>query len=313
MLPVRRLSLGSIGVAALTLSMLLSGCGAGSTTTSGQRAVIRTATAVATRTPTPTQAPYVAGQSAGCPSVASQPVPPQYRTVAGLKISIPQRWADYPNEAMPSNAPNAPYQVPLTASEATQPGVFQPHPPVNPSLATGYGIQICNQTSESHTITSLSVSIASFVPSSGPVTIWHLCGDGPYNAATKQTTTGCGGGMGDVNWLTATFSSDSTGATAPAIGKGVPYGETPPFVIKPNTSRQVLIAVNGLTSQGTYALTFGMSVDGAAPTMVDPSDGSFLIAPAAVVWTGTACRSPAMQAQIPAATQDTYYVCPPAS
>ncbi len=73
-----------------------------------------------------------------------------------------------------------------------------------------------------------------------------------------------------------------------------------------------LIAVNGLTSQGTYTLSFGVGVDGAAPTAVAPGDGAFLIAPKAVVWTGTACQTSAMKAQIPAASQDTYYVCPPA-
>jgi hypothetical protein len=73
-----------------------------------------------------------------------------------------------------------------------------------------------------------------------------------------------------------------------------------------------LIAVDGLTSHGTYALSFGVSIDGATLTTLVPSDGPFLIAPAAKVWTGTACQTPAMLAQIPAATQDTYYVCPPA-
>jgi hypothetical protein len=86
-----------------------------------------------------------------------------------------------------------------------------------------------------------------------------------------------------------------------------------PATIGPNKSIQALIAVDGLTSQGVYALKFGVSVDGAAPTMLTPSDGAFLIAPSASVWTGTACQTPAMQARIPASSQDTYYVCPPAS
>jgi hypothetical protein len=71
--------------------------------------------------------------------------------------------------------------------------------------------------------------------------------------------------------------------------------------------------VHGLTSQGTYALTFGVSIDGIAPAQVAPSDGSFFIAPSAIVWTGTACQRPAMLALIPAASQDTFYVCPPTS
>jgi hypothetical protein len=74
-----------------------------------------------------------------------------------------------------------------------------------------------------------------------------------------------------------------------------------------------LVPIHGLTQQGTYALSFGLGIDGAAATPLAPRDGSFLIAPAPTVWTGTACTSPAMQAQMPAASTDTYYVCPPSS
>ena len=330
----RRLSLGSIGVAALTLGMILAGCAASSSTTAsrattgGQAAAASTATTAALSTaaaaastaaagtpfPTATTDPATV-EFAGCPPVGSGPVPPQYGTVEGLKVSIPQRWAsaDYPEELMPNNEPNAPYQVPLTASEATQAGAFHPNPPVNPSLSNGYALQVCNQTSASHTLTSLSVTIASFTPSSGPVTVWHVCQDGPYDAATKQTTPGCGGGLGAIDWLAATLPHDSTGATAPAIANAQAHSSGPnlPIAIGPNKSITFLVAVNGLTSQGTYALSFGLSVDGASPTSLTPSDGSFLIAPSAVVWTGTACETSAMQAHISATSQDTYYVCPP--
>jgi hypothetical protein len=223
--------------------------------------------------------------------------------------------SDYPNALMPNNLPNAPYQVPLTKSQAEQAGTFHPDPPVNPSLATGYAIQLCNQTGASHTLTSLGVTIANFTPSSGPVNVWHLCGDGPYDSATKQTTPGCGGGIGEVVFMAATLLEDRSGDTAAAaanakMGVG---GANLPIAIGPNQSVIVLVAVNGLTSQGTYTLSFGVGVDGAPATSVAPSDGSFLIAPAAAVWTGTDCQSPAMLAQIPAASQDTYYVCSPAS
>ncbi len=103
-----------------------------------------------------------------------------------------------------SSEPNAPYQ--LTASAVTN---YQPNPPANPSLNMGYALQLCNQTGQSHTLTSLSVCIERFTPSSGPVTVWHLCGDGPYNAATKQTTGGCGGSFGGVCQLAATLPAAS--------------------------------------------------------------------------------------------------------
>ena len=327
----RWLTLGLIAVAALTLTMNLSGCGAASTPARGQAAAASTATAAtlasaaaaastaaaaATPFPTATTDPAMV-EAPGCPAFSTGPDAPQFGTVDGLKISIPQRWAslDAPEELLPNNLPNAPYQVPLTRSEAEQAGAFHPNPPVNPTLSDGYAIQVCNDTGASHTITSLSVSIASFTPSSGPVTVWHICQDGPYNAATKQTTPGCGGAFGQVDWLAATLPHDSTGATATATANAQWHsnGPTPPFALGPNKSVVLLVAVNGLTSQGTYALSFGLSVDGAAPTKIAPSDGSFLIAPAAIVWTGTACQTPAMQAHIPPSSQDTYYVCPPSS
>lgn len=325
----RRLFLGWIGVAALTLSMVLGGCGASPTPTGGTTSAASTATAGAlasaaaaastaaaagTAFPAATTDPATV-EAPGCPAVGLGPVAPGYSAVDGLKVSIPQRWAalDFADELMPNNEPNAPYQVPLSASEVQQAGAFHPNPPVNPSLATGYAIQVCNQTSASHTVTGLSVNIASFSPSSGPVTVWHICQDGPYDAATKQTTGGCGGAVGQVDTLTATLPNDSTGASAPAAVNAQAHstGPNPPIAIGPNESVVFLVAVDGLTSQGTYALTFSIRIDGAAPATMAPSDGSFLIAPSAVVWTGTACQTPAMQAHIPATTQDTYYVCPP--
>ncbi len=143
-----------------------------------------TATAVASNTfPTATTIPATAAdvEMPGCPSVQSGAVATHYGMVGALNVSIPQIYAalNYPSELMPNNAPDAPFQVPLTASVAQQPILFHPNPPVNPSLDLGYVIQICNQTSAAHTVTSLSVKIASFTPSSGPVTVWHLCAGRP--------------------------------------------------------------------------------------------------------------------------------------
>jgi hypothetical protein len=86
-----------------------------------------------------------------------------------------------------------------------------------------------------------------------------------------------------------------------------------PASLGPDESITLLVAVNGLTSQGTYALSFGIRVDSSASTTLTPSDGPFLIAPSAVTWTGDACQTPTMLAQIPPSSQHTYYVCPPSS
>lgn len=337
---IRRLPLSAIGVATLTLGLLLSGCGgtsnapsgqglgqltAASTATAGAEATMvagedSTATAVASSAfPTATTIPATAAdvEMPGCPPIQTGGAAPNYGKVGALNVSTPQIYAglNYPSELMPNNAPNAPFQIPLTASVAQQPILFHPNPPVNPSLETGYLIQVCNQTSAAHTVTGLSVKIASFTPSSGPVTVWHLCQDGPYDAATRQTTDGCGGAAGQVDWLAATLPHDSAGASAPAKANAQMNSRGPnlPVTISPNKSIAFLIAVNGLTSQGTYALTFGVGVDGATPATLTPSDGSFLIAPSLIVWTGTTCQTSAMQAKIPVTTKDIFYVCPPAA
>lgn len=322
----RRLTLGAMSVAALALGVilgLLSGCGATPVTALGDQnataaAEASTATAVASNSfPTATSAPADPAtlEQTGCPPLKLWGSHPQYETVGALRVSIPQLYTplNYPEEMMPSNAPNAPYQVPLTSDVVNNDTPFHPNPPVNPSLDTGYVVQVCNQTSASHTISALSVNIASFTPSSGPVTVWHLCGDGPYDAATKEITPGCGGGIGGVAMMAANLPTDATGASAPTTGNPQRGGPNLPITLPPNQSLTFLITVNGLTAQGTYALTFGVTVDGAAPTTMAPSDGSFFIAPSPTVWTGTACQSAAMQAKIPATTHDTYYVCPPAA
>jgi hypothetical protein len=248
-------------------------------------------------------------EAQGCPSVGSSAPQPKYVTVGALQVLVPDRppTHDHPSALLPSGVPAAPYQ--LAASAVTN---YAPDPPVNPTLAMGYYFQLCNGTSAAHRLSSLNATIASFAPSSGPVAVWHMCQDGPYNAATKQTASGCGGGIGASDFLAATFSSDHNGATAPAKANGH-GGVDLPLSIDAHHSIDLYAAINGLTSQGTYTLSFDFSVDGAAPTTLTPSDGAFLIAPSAAIWTGTACQTPAMQAHIPAATQDTYYVCPPAA
>jgi hypothetical protein len=294
-----KVPLGCIGMAALVLVLGLNGCGAATT---ARAAATSTPTAAATAVPSPTATLTAADlpQSPGCQALET-PTPPQSITVGGLLVSIPQRVLDYPSELMPTNEPKVPYRIAANAVND-----YAPTPPVNPSLTPGYLFQFCNETSAALALSMITVNIDSFIPSSGPVTVWRLCQGGPYDAATKQTSEGCGGGASGPN-LVATFQSDRPGASAPVTGLGWPV------VVAPNTSVVMTIGANGLASQGTYALSFGVSVGGAAPAAVMPSDGPFLIAPHVAVWTGTACQSSAMQALIPPSSQDAYFVCPPSS
>ena len=297
-----KVPLGCIGIAALMLVLVLNGCGAATAATRARASATNTPMAAATAVPSPTATLTAADlpHSPGCQTIETSATP-QSVTVGGLQVSIPHRVLDYPSELMSTNEPNSPYRI---AADAVND--YDPSPPVNPSLIPGYLFQFCNETSAALTLNMITVNIDSFSPSSGPVTVWHLCQDGPYDAATNQTVGGCGGGAAGPN-LVATFQSDRAGASAPVTGLGWPV------VVDPNTSVVMTVGASGLASQGTYALSFGVSVGGAAPVAVMPSDGSFLIVSHAVVWTGTACQSSAMKALIPPSSQDAYYVCPPAS
>lgn len=310
--PGRRSVVCVAGATLLGLSIALAGCGQTSTTaiSGGAARSISTPqpTATATVAPTATLDTGITPEGAtvaGCQTSGSKPI--QFTSVGPLKVSIPTRTLDHGNEQLPSNLPDKPYQI---AASQVQ-GGYAPNPPVNPSLDT-YLITVCNQASTPHTVSAASVSITSASPSSGTVSVWNIC-NGPYNTASKTSMGGCGGGLGGpgMDMLTATLASDSAGASAsaqPRAGQGAL-----PIALGPNQSVTLVIAVNGITSQGTYALGFGLSVDGAPQASIAAGDNPFLIAPGAVEWTGQNCQSAAMQSQIPPSSQNTYYVCPPAS
>lgn len=64
------------------------------------------------------------------------------------------------------------------------------------------------------------------------------------------------------------------------------------------------------TRPGYYTFSFGIGVDCMAPVFAATSPAT-LLDTAARQWTGAACMTAAMQAQIPPATNPpTYYICP---
>lgn len=301
---VRRRPTGAIGaLSALALLTALSGCGK---TIVGQDANGDAATqplaATITPLPTATNGPQPLTLQPGCPATPTQ-VQPAYVTSDGLEVSVPRRSNDYPSELLPAsvlNAPAAPYH--LATAAVTN---FAPNPVVNPLMPPGYFIQICNKSNVSRTLTGIKATIASFSARSGNLAVWHICGEGPFNPATKQSTPGCGGAsMGPL--LTATIDNVAVGASAEVAGGVWPQ------VIAPGQSASLFASVKGLASQGMYTLRFTITVDSGAPITLTPSDGAFLEAPNARVWTGTACLTAAMQAKLPAPAQDAWYVCPPA-
>lgn len=165
-------------------------------------------------------------------------------------------------------------------------------------------------------------AIGQFTAGSGTIRVRNDCDTG-YNAFAKGeigsgSPNHCSDRVVASDYLVATLPSDSAGTTAEAQYVGPEPGEqvvgaSLPVRIDPGHSITLDVTVNGLIQQGTYALKFGLSIDGKAPMSVAPSDGPVLIAPNTMIWKGINCQSPSMLAQIPAAAQDIWYTCPPAS
>jgi hypothetical protein len=69
-------------------------------------------------------------------------------------------------------------------------------------------------------------------------------------------------------------------------------------------------STQAFATSGVYTFTFGIGVDNAAPIFATTSPQTLLTADVRA-WTGAACGSAAMQAQIPPATNPpSYYLCP---
>src|SRR5260221_5183537 len=140
---VRRLHLSVTGIAALTLGLLLGGCGVTSTAGTAQATTPSAPAPSATATAPATISPDVL-EVDGCPAVGASGFP--FVTAGALKVSVPTRILDYPSEVLPDTVSQAPYQLAASAVNT-----FAPKPAVNPTLSPGYGFHICNTTPTAHT------------------------------------------------------------------------------------------------------------------------------------------------------------------
>jgi hypothetical protein len=168
----------------------------------------------------------------------------------------------------------------------------------------------------------ISVRLASFTPHTGSLVAWSLCNDGTYEAQAQMASTGgCGGGYSVNEYLHATFAADAAvGATVTASQSSTsptgPNDPNPfpglPLSLAPGHSVSVAVVVTVPTAPGTYTFAFGLATGTAAPVYFSTSSPT-LFAPITTHWSGQNCTTMAMRAQIPAATQPTYYICPPAA
>lgn len=310
----RRHAWTPLAIGAALLAVALTGCGASPAST-GAVVPSSTATSAPTATAALPLAPTV-DASAGfgaCNKPTMPPISP-IAQVGDLLVGSLNTSLRYPTNQVPQSAGNTPLK--LTASPIGMPAF---------SGADGGGgyFTVCNNSaSQSITLQSVVVRITGFQAFSGPLSTWNGCRDSRYNARTSALASAdCQGSHPANEWLHASFSgSAGVGATvnasqvqAVAVTQSDPNPYPPlPLALRPGQSAVVDITLTAPTTPGTYTFAFGLSVGSATPEYFAASQPT-LYAPIAHEWSGQNCMTPAMQAQIPAATQDTYYICPPAS
>jgi hypothetical protein len=312
----------------VTAIVLVAGCGvtpAGTSSGTPGSAASPSATAAATALPTvdPSQVPASCGTGTAPVARAGDLLIFQFDTLDGWQTT-PAGFGGlaYPRTKLPDSTPLKPLQIQFDTSTFTS--TLPQDPPTNPSMQEhtgGYTLGVCNaSTSHVHVIQSVAVRIVSVVPYTGPVNQWLFC-DAPYDASSKHTGIGgCGGAYWAGEYLHATFAANAgVGATVTAAqassghddGLDGSYSQFGPLPVSlgPGQAIPINVGMTVPTVAGTYTFALGLTVDGAAPVFV--SAPPTLFAPARN-WTGEACKAPAMQSQIPAASSPTYYICPSA-
>jgi hypothetical protein len=175
-------------------------------------------------------------------------------------------------------------------------------------------ITICNtSTTKSHVTASVSVKLSAFTPHSGDLNVWNPC-DGTYARPAGVVPLECG--ERPAIWdetVRANFAANAQiGAIASAsLDSSAFVGDLGPLpvTLPPGRDMKIGIFVKAPTNAGVYTCAAGITAD-SAPLPVTVGQ-NMQLAPTGRRWTGKACLSPAMQAEIPAnSPAETYYICP---
>jgi hypothetical protein len=308
-------------------SLALAGCGAATTRVAGTTSPPVGGTPIGEITPTLSPSP-IATQSTPC---GSTPTYASAKRAGDLLITDPlPGGSTYPSTKLPDGTSLKPLQVQWASSTSgvalsrdllTNPNLHE----IVGGFGGGYNLSVCNaSTTQTHTIQYVTARIDSFAAYSGALSEWGFCAGGPFDAATKQSKgAGCGGAFYTAcEYLHATFApSASAGAIVMAsqVGDGrdvtgdaadCPQFGALPVALPAGAELTVLIGMTAPAASGVYAVAFGVAADSAAPVFI--SAPPMLFAPAAHEWSGGACATPTMQAQIPSASVPTFYLCPQA-
>jgi hypothetical protein len=216
----------------------------------------------------------------------------------------------YPHVHLPEGTPLKPLQVPSVTPQLSSDA------PTNPDLRAwggGYVVALCNGSAQPHTIHAVVVRLESVTPYAGQLNEWVFCA-GPYTRSFP-TGGGCGGGSAQ-RFMQGAFAPNAPAGTV-IVTTQYPRSESRygklPWTLPPGQTILIDVGIVPPTAAGYYTFAFGLAIDGAAPAFAAVAPAT-LLAPVAHEWTGDACLAPAMQSQIPPATNPpTYYLCPAAS
>ncbi len=296
---------------ALACMLLLAGCGSSARAETPITPTTPTPVPSSTATTAPTPLPTVDAATLKTCGVGS-PV-----LVGGLAVTLAPANLMYPGWTLPDDTPLKPLKIGIATQDP-----YPDLPASNPymqEVGGGFDISVCNPTHDTHTLTSVSVRIASFQAYTGKLNVWPMC-TSAYNTQSGVSNFGCGGGDFANEHLHATFASGATaGTTAVATQTGtssMPGDPSPfpplPLALAAGKTVSVSVGLTVPTTPGVYSFAFGVAVDGATPIYYSVSE-PYLFAPVGQTWGGAGCTDPAMKTQIPATTTPTDYICPMAA
>jgi hypothetical protein len=228
----------------------------------------------------------------------------------------------YASYQLPADLPVAPWPLPGAIGSDQLTAQLGGNPQLNPSIGQGSGIllTVCNAGAQPLTLAGAQVLVADFSPATGAVDAWNGC-DGAFVRPQGVYGGGCGGAIIADETMNANFAATAgKGATTTAkqVSANGQNGYGPlPVTLKPSSSISLLISLTRPNALGTYefAVSVTTSVSGGTSVMSPYAPlGPQLFALVAHKFTGQACASTAMQAQIPTAATNppTYYICPEA-
>jgi hypothetical protein len=283
------------------------GCAGGTSATTSTHISVSPTPPTSAPTTSTAQAPFQCGGQTSFDGVLSHQIGDMLVAPATLAIAAVK---------LPDDTP----LTPLVVQDRITPSMGGSSP-ANPSATFrgGYTFAVCNRSiTQMHTIAGVSMRIDTVTPYAGHLKEWPSC-TGAYTRSHLPGAAGCGNPFDD--YLQATFSAQPQAGTITAATQlahsysginGSPPPVLGPLPVTLTPGQGLVISVIPVIpgASATYSFTLGVAVD-SMPTAFVSSALPVLLAPVEQEYTGDACQTSPMQAQIPpAADPPVFYVCP---